>query len=340
MTDLINRYVYAVTQKLPVRQRADIEMELRGLIEDMLEDRGAPGDTASREDVEQVLLELGPPNEMAARYRVKERYLIGPGLIDGYWSVLKIVIYSLVIFLSISYIIEYFSSTDSSGETLLEYFVTILSVSIHGFAWVTGIFAFIEYLGARTDKAKDWEPSQLEPVPDSATRIKPIEPLIGFFASILFFVVFTFSIEWIGVIRISGEQSFKIPVFDKEAFAIYLPFIWAVTAIGILKDTMKLILRKWTSQLVAIHLIFNIVFTIAAIVILSDPAILNPTFMNQLVDANLLTTGEESYNTVNRIWNQSREGLIYIIVIINLIDTVSVGMKWFRHKDGPRVLSK
>ena len=37
--DLINRYIYAVTQKLPESQRADIEKELHGLIEDMLEDR-------------------------------------------------------------------------------------------------------------------------------------------------------------------------------------------------------------------------------------------------------------------------------------------------------------
>ena len=36
--DLINRYIYAVTQKRE-SQRADIEKELHGLIEDMLEDR-------------------------------------------------------------------------------------------------------------------------------------------------------------------------------------------------------------------------------------------------------------------------------------------------------------
>lgn len=39
--DLINRYIYAVTQKLPESQRADIEKELQGLVEDMLEDQGS-----------------------------------------------------------------------------------------------------------------------------------------------------------------------------------------------------------------------------------------------------------------------------------------------------------
>lgn len=61
--DLINRYIYAVTQKLPESQRADIEKELQGLVEDMLEDRGVGVETASLEEVEQVLLELGPPGK-------------------------------------------------------------------------------------------------------------------------------------------------------------------------------------------------------------------------------------------------------------------------------------
>lgn len=106
--DLINRYIYAVTQKLPESQRADIEKELQGLVEDMLEDRGVGVETASLEEVEQVLLELGPPGEMAARYRGRERYLIGPGLINSYWSVLKIVLYSIAVALGIVYIIDFF----------------------------------------------------------------------------------------------------------------------------------------------------------------------------------------------------------------------------------------
>ena len=41
--EMINRYIYAVTQKLPQSQRKDIADELRGLIEDMLEERAGQG---------------------------------------------------------------------------------------------------------------------------------------------------------------------------------------------------------------------------------------------------------------------------------------------------------
>ena len=75
------------------------------------------------EEVEQVLLELGPP-EMAARYRGRERYLIGPGLINSYWSVQRIVLYSIVVALGIVYIIDFFTSTEPTAEKLLDYFVS------------------------------------------------------------------------------------------------------------------------------------------------------------------------------------------------------------------------
>ena len=38
--ELVNRYVYEVTKRIPKEQRSEIEMELRELIEDMAE--GAP----------------------------------------------------------------------------------------------------------------------------------------------------------------------------------------------------------------------------------------------------------------------------------------------------------
>jgi hypothetical protein len=94
--EVIDRYIYAVTQRLPEQQREDIKRELQSLIEDMLEERISTGQ-ASKEDVESVLLELGHPNELAVKYRGNERYLIGPMLIDTYLTTLKIVLASIII---------------------------------------------------------------------------------------------------------------------------------------------------------------------------------------------------------------------------------------------------
>ncbi|MCV4231851.1 hypothetical protein OHJ21_11780 [Virgibacillus sp. LDC1] len=337
--DLINRYIYAVTQKLPESQRAEIEKELHGLIEDMLEDRRAGGEIASIADVEQVLIELGPPGEMAARYRGRERYLIGPGLIDSYWAVLRIVLYSVAVALGIFYIVDFFASPAPTAEKLLEYFVSLLSVGIHGFAWVTVIFAYIEYRGARQVSKGPWKPSDLPAIPEPADRIKPIEPVLGILFTVLFFVLFTFSINLIGVHRFD-ENSIAIPVFEQAVFAKYLPLIWLLTAFSIFNEAMKLITRKWTPQLAVMHVIFNVASVIVAVILFSDMTIWNPTFMDQLVQAGLVTPGDEAYETVKSIWDRSRDGLIYIIVVITLIDTVSVVMKRFRGKEGNTTLTK
>lgn len=71
--EMIERYIYAVTQKLPQAQRKDIADELQGLIEDMLEGR-VGGDNIKKSDVVEVLLELGSPRELADKYRSSKKY--------------------------------------------------------------------------------------------------------------------------------------------------------------------------------------------------------------------------------------------------------------------------
>ena len=64
--DLIERYIYAVTKQLPKKNREDVSMELRGLIDDMLSERCAVEPT--ERDVRDVLTELGTPRELYAKY--------------------------------------------------------------------------------------------------------------------------------------------------------------------------------------------------------------------------------------------------------------------------------
>ena len=65
--DLIERYIYAVTKRMPENTKNDVSDELRGLIDDMLCERCGdviPGD----KDVRIVLTELGTPQELYEKY--------------------------------------------------------------------------------------------------------------------------------------------------------------------------------------------------------------------------------------------------------------------------------
>ena len=61
--ELIERYIYAVTKRLPYKMRADIEKELRALIDDMLEQRC--GDVLpSEHDIRVVLTKSARPRSL------------------------------------------------------------------------------------------------------------------------------------------------------------------------------------------------------------------------------------------------------------------------------------
>ncbi len=88
--ELVERYLYAVGKKLPMKKRKDIVNELRSLIMDNLDDR-AKGDNPTEDEITQVLMEMGAPAEVAKRYRTGPQWLIGPELFDVYKMVVSIV---------------------------------------------------------------------------------------------------------------------------------------------------------------------------------------------------------------------------------------------------------
>lgn len=333
--DLVKKYVYAVTQKLPEQQRSDIQQELTGLIEDMLEQRVWDG-TIHENDVEEVLIELGDPSELAAKYRGKERYLISPEMFDPFVTVMKVVLASIAVAISVASIIELILNPTEIVKQFAEYVVTLLTACIQGFAWVTIIFALVEWKGGRNSKRtlntkKSWNPSDLPSIPNPRTLIKVSEPIFGIIISILSLVLFTFALNLVGVHRYNDGLYWVIPVFDEEVFSKYIPFIWVITAIAILRDCLKMMTRKWTPEIVISHLFFNITSLILIFMMFSNPSIWNADFMNQLEHAGLISMGSEVYQTVMSIWNNTTKGgLIIIIAIITIIDSVSVGMKLYR----------
>jgi len=74
--NLIERYVQEVGRNLPRNMRADVELELRSLLADSLEERESDN---PEETIVELLEELGPPAAFAANY-LPQRHLVGPTL--------------------------------------------------------------------------------------------------------------------------------------------------------------------------------------------------------------------------------------------------------------------
>jgi len=81
---LTERYVYAVVRRIPADQRDEVAEELRSVIADTVEARGATE--------HEVLTEMGDPVRLAACYVDRPLALIGPDLYPAYVRTLKVLL--------------------------------------------------------------------------------------------------------------------------------------------------------------------------------------------------------------------------------------------------------
>jgi len=138
---LTDRYVHEVVRRIPINQRDDVADELRATITDTVEAR----DPESREAAERdVLVEMGDPTQLAARYADRPLALIGAELYPSYVRLLKLLLLTVLpIVTAVSVVISLWED-DSVGAAIGDGIGTILVVGGQMIAWLTVIFALVE----------------------------------------------------------------------------------------------------------------------------------------------------------------------------------------------------
>lgn len=244
---MIERYIYAVTRELPEQYRAEIADELEALINDLL--TGMDMDVPEERKVEAVLRELGNPKELANRYRSKERYLIGPKLFEQYLFVLKIVVLSVFVGISVATGISVMFSGDNAGELVLTYVGSLFSAVLQGAAWVTGIFALLEYKDVSLDsdgENEQWDPRTLPEIPARKALIPRGESVFAIIATTVFLPLFFFFADKIGIYYKVGNDIEFLPVFMDHSLAVLKVTILVVFVLNILSEVIKLVKGRWT----------------------------------------------------------------------------------------------
>lgn len=237
--DLVERYVYAVGRRLPARQRADIELELKSLIQDSLDARTG-GAAATEADAVAVLKELGHPAKVAANYSQAGRYLIGPRLFEIYRIVLPIVVAAAAFGLVMAFIVE---SAALAGVTDVARLISklisnLIDGCISAVGSVTIIFAIIERLMPEgtllTGPVRDWDPRGLPPVVPARQRVKLSEPILGLVFTALAMILFNLYPQALVLHFATSGVWQPVPLFDPGALGVYLPLwnvSWALTLI-------------------------------------------------------------------------------------------------------------
>jgi len=228
--DLIARYLHEAGQSLPRGQRADVTAELRGLLEDSLEERAAAaGRPPDEELAAEVLRAFGKPGEVAERYRTGPRHLIGPELFPAYRATLKIILIVLAILflagiaLSAVFVPERIQK-HLGIITVWSWVENYAKYAFLNIALATLIFAVIEHLKFRRGagaaaEAEVWNPRELPKIEDP-DRISAAGRLVSIYFIVAFFVVFNFFPQYFGLLFFGGgevraisalEMGYRIP---------------------------------------------------------------------------------------------------------------------------------
>ncbi len=330
---LIDRYVYAVTEHLPEEIREDVGRELRSNIEDMLPD------DASDSDIRTALMELGNPGKLAEEYNTKKKYLIGPGLYSNYIMVLKLVTgICAAVFAGIS-IIEWMVNISDRGINpgIINLITVLLSVLIsavfegfiQGALWVTLVFVILERSGIQDGylpfAGRQWSPDDLPDYPlNKKNRISRAEAVISILWTIIWTTLIYFKPQLIAIYIKEGNGSLNaIPLFNTEILQSYLVYILILALVQLGIFVWKLIAGRWSVSLAIANAVYNGAFCVLFIAILSNYALYNPVIMTGLKELNnaALTAGISDW------WNIGVYVCAAVFVIICIWDSISGFLK-------------
>ena len=152
MTSLTDRYVHVTVRGLDEGQRHDVEQELRGTIEDMVDARLDAGAAASREEAERaVLVELGDPMRLTAEYTGRPLHLIGPAIFPEWRRLVTLLLWTVVPIVTVINLVLRLFIDDLASEGVGAAFASSaglgLQVALHVVFWTT--FTYARYRGAQ-----------------------------------------------------------------------------------------------------------------------------------------------------------------------------------------------
>lgn len=243
--EMIDRYVNEVGEHLPRNTRADIEMELRSLLHDALEEQSDGQPTPKIAAA--MLKDFGPPQAVAARYRPDE-VLIGAELFPVYRQVLVIVLTIVGILHLVLLGLNVWQNSSNIINDIISAGFSFGRAAFISAGSITLVFAAIERLaGDSLDipnrETADWDPFNLPPVKDP-DRINRGELLVEIVITFLFVAWLSANTNWFGGVP-AGEEGTGIWILISPEFVQFIPWLIASWLLEIGLKTAVLIRGRW-----------------------------------------------------------------------------------------------
>lgn len=330
--DLIERYIYAVTKRLPEKIKNDVSKELKTLIDDMLTERC--GELVPEEkDIRVVLTELGTPEELYEKYNPdNKKCLIGSPYYSTYKYVLKIVmlctIFGIILANIISGIFDFSKSNSienivSSSATFLASLITDLIMSIvMAFGFVTALFAFFYHKDIKIDTTSNLD--SLPSVPKKNEKISKVDSIISIGISVIFLIVFLTAPQIFCVVMYNEF----IPIFNLETIRQTWYIIVMFSVVGIIRDVVRLIEGRYSQKVMITTVATNIISGFLSVWWLMNDRIMNPKFADSI---SKLFNNESTF--IINIFSNFQYFFLGFIIFVLLLDMFVTVFKYLKGKE-------
>ena len=285
--NLIDLYAREVGYNLPEKMKADIEQEIRSLIEDNLEDESQKTGRPVDEEMQvEILKRLGPPEKVAASY-LPPRYLIGPELYPHFLTTLRIVLVVVAIVSTIG-IGASLGTNPETSNNIIEIITRLVSGLLNSLVSAAGsvvlIFAIIQIAVPNlklTVKEMKWDPRALLKIVDPE-RVSVGSTITEIVFTTLALVIFNLYPQWIGIFGINDQGIYYVGILS-EAFFRYLPWLTGLWVLDIVFKIWLIGAAKWTKTLHWTKISLTVLSIFMLAWILSGPAIvaISPDAINQ-----------------------------------------------------------
>lgn len=277
-TTLTDRYVYAVTRRLPQEQREDVGRELRASIEDMVDGRGAEVGAAEAERA--ALTDLGDPARLAADYANGPHALIGPALYFDYLRLLKLL---LTIIPLVAGALALAAELIDGVESVVG--LAFSAASAAGFAAVQVCFwTTIGFVIAERQSGDEpvriggsWSPDRLAELPDR--QISLAETLGGAGALVIAISLLPFQRYNPAITTRAGED---VPTFLPSFWDGWAYYFVVVFVAMLLLEVVKYRAGRWNLRMASANLGLNVAFGVPGVWLLLTDRLVNPAAQRAL----------------------------------------------------------
>ncbi len=252
--DLIERYIHEVGRHLPRQQRADVQAELRSLLQDMVEDQAQTKVEKADEDiVVGVLQEFGHPEKVAASYQSRPQYLIGPNLFPIFKLVLTIVTIGFFTVMVGSVMLSMRNSETFLADVtqaLVEAMPGIIGGLFSAFGSIVIVFAILERIIPEEEFIQDetqvWDPHKL-PAADKAQELNQGELAAGIVFGVIFLMLLNNFPQWAKWIVFDNDELLTGALLSANFYENLLPWVNLLLLVSLAVDLYKLRLG-WRTQ--------------------------------------------------------------------------------------------